>query len=95
MRRGVLRLKNAILRQLAVPGLALLIGIGGALAQSGDVHAQDQSGKSAAAASADAEQESEPGGGEMGQNRILKLKHPSTHGFPDLLPARSRPDARV
>jgi hypothetical protein len=24
----------------------------------------------------------------MAQNRILKLKHPSTHKFPDVLPAR-------
>jgi hypothetical protein len=54
MRRGVLQLQNAVLRPLAVSGLALLIGIGGALAQSGDVHAQDQSGKPAAAPSADA-----------------------------------------
>jgi hypothetical protein len=50
MRRGVLRLKNAVLRHLAVPGLALLIGIGAALAQSGDTRAQDQSGKPAASA---------------------------------------------
>jgi hypothetical protein len=27
------------------------------------------------------------GNSEMAQNRILKLKHPSTHKFPDLLPA--------
>ena len=53
MRRGVLRLKNAILRQLAVPGLALLIGIGGALAQSGDTHPPDPTAKSAADASKD------------------------------------------
>ena len=44
---------------------------------------------------ADTYQESDPGSGEVGQNRILKLKHPSTHRFPDLLPARSRPDALV
>jgi hypothetical protein len=25
--------------------------------------------------------------GEVAQNRILKLKHPSTHKFPELLPA--------
>ena len=49
MRRRVLQLQNAVLRHLAVPGLALLIGIGGAVAQSGDAHAQDQSGKPAAA----------------------------------------------
>jgi len=28
------------------------------------------------------------GNGEMAQNRILKLKHPSTHKIPDVLPAR-------
>jgi hypothetical protein len=54
MRRRVLQLQNAVLPHLAAAGLALLVGIGSALAQSGDVHAQDQSGKSAAAASADA-----------------------------------------
>jgi hypothetical protein len=54
MRRRVLQLQNAVLRHLAVSGLALLIGVGSALAQSGDVHAQDQSGKTPAAASADA-----------------------------------------
>jgi hypothetical protein len=56
MRRGVLQLQNAVLRHLAVPGLALLIGIGSAFAQSGDLRAQDQSGKPAAnsAPSADA-----------------------------------------
>jgi hypothetical protein len=57
MRRRVLQLQNAVLRHLAVPGLALLIGIGTAIAQSGDLRAQDQSGKPAAAnstASADA-----------------------------------------
>jgi hypothetical protein len=56
MRRRVLGLKVAIVLRLAVPGLALLIGIGSALAQSGDLRNQDQSGKPAAnaAASADA-----------------------------------------
>ena len=48
MRRGVLQFQNAVLRHLAVPALALLIGIGSALAQSGDSRAQDQSGKPAA-----------------------------------------------
>jgi hypothetical protein len=51
MRRRVLQLQHAVLRHLAVPGLALLIGIGGAFAQSG---AQDQSGKPAAGNSASA-----------------------------------------
>jgi hypothetical protein len=43
MRRGVLELKSTVLRHLAVSGLAFLIGIGGALAQSGN--AQDQAPK--------------------------------------------------
>jgi hypothetical protein len=48
MRRRVPLLQNAILRHLAVSGLALLIGFGSASAQSGDPHAQDQNGKPAA-----------------------------------------------
>jgi hypothetical protein len=48
MRRGVLQLQNAVLRHVAVSGLALLIGIGSAVAQSGDSRAPDQSGKPAA-----------------------------------------------
>src|SRR6202158_799978 len=48
MRRGVLQLYRAVLRHLGIPGLALLIGIGSAAAQSGDSKAQDQSGKPAA-----------------------------------------------
>ena len=50
MRRGVFQLKSTVLRLLAVPGLALLLGIGSALAQSGDVRAQDQQGKAPPAA---------------------------------------------
>jgi len=58
MGRRVLQFQLAVLRHLAVPGLALLIGIGGALAQSGP---QDQSGKPAAnsAASTDATKDSQ------------------------------------
>ena len=52
MRRRVLQVKKAILHHLAVPGLTLLIGIGSALAQSGDLRAQDQSNKPAATTSA-------------------------------------------
>ena len=48
MRRGVLEFKNTVLRHLALAGFALLIGSGGALAQSGDLRNQDQSGKPAA-----------------------------------------------
>src|SRR5713226_1230377 len=54
MGRRVLQLQDAVLRLLAVPGLALLIGIGSAIAQSGDLRAQEQSGKPPAANSADA-----------------------------------------
>ena len=53
MRRRVPGLQNAVLRHLAVPGLALLIGIGSAFAQSGDSRAQDP-GKPAATSTADA-----------------------------------------
>src|ERR1700722_20044763 len=59
MRRGVLQLQNAVLRHLAVSGLALLIGIGSAVAQSGDSKAQDQSGKPANATPADAAKENQ------------------------------------
>src|SRR3984957_12814235 len=47
MRRRVPLLQNAIVRHLAVSGLALLIGLGSVSAQSGDPHAQDQNGKPA------------------------------------------------
>jgi hypothetical protein len=64
MRRGVLQLKNAVLRHLAIPGLALLIGIGSAgmgsaAAQSGTPANPDQSGKPPAASSADAPKENQ------------------------------------
>jgi hypothetical protein len=49
MRRRVLQLQHALMRHLAIPGFALLIGIGSAFAQSGDVHAQDQTAKPGAA----------------------------------------------
>ena len=59
MRRGVLRVQTAALRHLAVPGLLLLIGIGGALAQSGAPAAQDQPNKPAAGNAADAPKDSQ------------------------------------
>jgi hypothetical protein len=49
MRRLLFGFRNAVLRCLAVPGFALLIGVGAAIAQSGDLRAQDQSQKPAAA----------------------------------------------
>jgi hypothetical protein len=47
-RRRVLQLNSTVLRQLAVPALAVLLGAGSAFGQSGDIRAQDQSGKPAA-----------------------------------------------
>jgi HAMP domain-containing protein len=54
MRPRVLSVQNAVLRHLAVAGLALLIGTGTAFAQSGDLRSQDQSGKPAATTPAQA-----------------------------------------
>src|SRR3954463_13495936 len=48
MFRRVLKLQNSVLRHFAISGLALLIGVAAASAQSGDSRAQDQSGKAAA-----------------------------------------------
>ena len=53
MRRGVLQLKRSVLRHLAIPAFALLLGTGAAFAQSGDVRAQDQSAKPANSTPAD------------------------------------------
>lgn len=53
MRRLLFGFRSAVLRCLAIPGIALLIGIGGAIAQSGDLRAQDQPQKPAAASPAD------------------------------------------
>jgi hypothetical protein len=53
MRRGVFQLPSAVLRHLAVPAFALLFGIAGAFAQSGDIRSQDPA-KAPANASADA-----------------------------------------
>jgi hypothetical protein len=47
MRRRVLRLQHTLMRYFAIPGLVLLIGIGSAVAQSGDTH--DQNAKQGAA----------------------------------------------
>ncbi len=52
MRRLLFGFRNTVLRCLAVPGFALLIGVGAAIAQSGDLRAQDQSQKPAAAGAA-------------------------------------------
>jgi len=47
MLQRVFGFQNAVLRRLAASGFALLIGTGGALAQSGDLRTQDQSKPSA------------------------------------------------
>jgi hypothetical protein len=56
MRRRVLQPKLNFLRHLAVPGLILMLGLvlglGGAFAQSGEPHAQDQTKQGAAPAEA-------------------------------------------
>jgi hypothetical protein len=54
MRPRVLQLQHALMRHLAISGLALLIGIGSAVAQSGDAHTQDQNGKPGATSPAQA-----------------------------------------
>ena len=69
MRRGVLEFKSAVLRHLALAGLALLIGLGSdlgigpgsAFAQSGDLKTQDQpkSGAANPATPADAAKETQ------------------------------------
>ena len=56
--RQVLQGQFAVLRTFIVPGLALMLGIGGALAQSGQPANPDQSGKPAAG-TADAAKDSQ------------------------------------
>jgi len=51
--------RNPVFRAIAVASAALLIGIGGAFAQSGDLRAQDQAQKPAAANAADAAKDSQ------------------------------------
>jgi hypothetical protein len=58
MRRRVVQFQSAVLRHLAVPGLALLLGTGGAFAQSGETRAQDP-GKPAATTPADVAKENQ------------------------------------
>jgi hypothetical protein len=57
MRRLLFGFRNVVLRCLAVPGFALLLGVGAAIAQSGDLRAQDQ--KPAATNPADAVKDSQ------------------------------------
>jgi hypothetical protein len=55
MRRRVFEFQNAVLRRVAASGLALLIGLGSALAQSGDLRTQDSSKPPAASPAAPAD----------------------------------------
>jgi hypothetical protein len=48
MGQRVFGFQNGVLSRLAISGFALLIGLGSAFAQSGDLRTQDQSGKPAA-----------------------------------------------
>lgn len=59
MRRRVLDPRVSVLRHFAAAGLALLIGSGGALAQSGTPAPQDQPAKGAAASAADASKDNQ------------------------------------
>lgn len=42
MRRLLSKVRNQLIRSIAMPGMVFMIGVGAALAQSGDVRAQDQ-----------------------------------------------------
>src|ERR1700744_2969982 len=57
MGRRMLPFQSRLLRHLAVPAAVFLLGIGSALAQSGDNHGQDQNKANAAAAEANKENE--------------------------------------
>jgi hypothetical protein len=59
MRRRVFECQNAVLRRVAASGLALLIGFGSALAQSGDLRSQDPKSPANAANPADAAKDSQ------------------------------------
>jgi hypothetical protein len=61
MRQRVFGFQNAVLRRLAASGFALLIGLGSAFAQSGDLRTQDQSkpGATSPATPADAAKDSQ------------------------------------
>lgn len=55
MRRLLFKVRNQMIRRIAMPGMALMIGVGAAIAQSGDLRAQDQGRPPANAAAAAAE----------------------------------------
>ena len=68
--------------------LAVLGGIGGI---GGGFTRRVLGGRTALGeGAAHSDQDGNSGNGEAAQNQVLKLKHPSTHAFPDLLPARGR-----
>lgn len=55
MRRLLFKVRNQVFRSVAMPGMVFMIGVGAALAQSGDVRAQDQGRQPPNAAAAAAE----------------------------------------
>ncbi len=59
MHRRVVQCKTLALRHFAVPALALLLGIGSAFAQSGEVRAQDQQSKSGTSNPADSSKDNQ------------------------------------
>jgi hypothetical protein len=59
MRRRVFEFQNAVLRRVVTSGFALLIGLGSALAQSGDLRTQDTKPPANAAAPADVAKDSQ------------------------------------
>src|SRR3954449_6659674 len=59
MHRRVVQCKTMALRHFAVPVLALLLGIGSAFAQSGEVRAQDQQSKPGTSNPADSSKENQ------------------------------------
>ena len=76
-------------------GLALIFlgGVGGLGRISGPRLAVLILGVNVAAlgkGASDTDQQDEPGDGKVAHERMLKLKHPSTHKFPDLLLARGQ-----
>ena len=100
MRGLLIERRNAVTRCVVAPGMALLIGVGGAIAQSGDLRAQDQSAKPAAAntaapATADAERRRQ---GQPAQGRRIRRSRAGDQrprrqsGMRLARPARGRPD---
>ena len=86
------RAVNGLCRFHEFVGFALIVlgGIGGGICRFGRLIL----GAKVAALgdrTSDPDQKCKPGDGEVAQNRIFKLRHPSTHKFPDLFLVRNEP----